>query len=715
METTHLIEREILFNMGGPNGIVRWLLYIPFIIAFVFFVFGVAKKVQLYKVGKELNRADEPEKRFLRIILDAILQRQLLREFVPGLMHAAIFFGFALLFIGTLLILFQEDLVIPIAGENGKFIHGSFYLWFSLILDAAGLAFIIGLIYMIIRRYVFKPKRLDNKSIDLVALILLLVISIGGFFNEGARIAITNFPQFEIWSPVGYGFGKILAPLGISTLRVLHWSNWWIHMLLANFFIGYLPYSKLLHIVTSSANVYAYKKENTVAIPPIPNFEEAESFGVGEPSEYTWRQLLDGDACTRCGRCQDRCPAFNSDKPLSPKKITQDVKSAMYDKLKAKAYENLVNYYDIRASKLLKPFKNISLSATRSAYGIKLGDDGKPVANDKKLIGDYVQPDEIWACTTCRACEYHCPVMVEHVEKIIQMRRYLVLSEGETSPEVALCLKNLENNSNPWGIGFASRFDWAKGLKVPTIAEKPDAEYLYYVGCAGSFDERYRKATKAFVEMLNAAKVSYACLGADEQCCGDVARRIGNEYLFYMTAQNNIETWNSLGIKKIITTCPHGYNIFKNEYPQFGGKYEVIHATELLADLIRKGNLKPKRTNPERMTFHDSCYLGRYNNIYEAPRQILHAIGASLVEMKRSKDEGFCCGAGGGRMFMEEKIGRRINHVRLDDIAAINPKFTISACPFCLTMISDGIKETNREGKFEAMDIIELLRNHVEI
>ncbi len=709
------LEREILFNMGGPHGIVRWLLYLPCLVAIVFFIFGMAKRIQLYKAGQELDRSQEPDKRLQRLMLDAIFQFRVLREFLVGIAHAAIFFSFAILFIITLFVLFQEDLFIPVAGESGKFIHGNFYLWMSLIADVFGAVFILGILYMIFRRYVLKPSRLDNKPMDLIALVILLVLGVGGFFNEAARIAITGFPEFEIWSPVGFILGKIIAPLGESVLRVLHWINWWVHMLLANFFIGYIPYSKMLHIFTSSANVYAYKKDNPVALPPIPDLEEAENFGVGDPSEYSWRQLLDSDACTRCGRCQDRCPAYISDKPLSPKKITQDVKEAMEQKLAQKAWENLNDYYDNKTGKFAKYFKNISLAASRWAWNLKLDDDGNPIANEKKLIGDYIQADEIWACTSCMACEYHCPVMVEHVEKIIQMRRYLVLMEGEMSPEVGTCLRNLENNSNPWGIGSATRFDWADGLDVPTIADKPDAEYLYYVGCSGCFDERYKKVTLAFIELLNAAGVDYAVLGADEQCCGDPARRMGNEYVFFLTAQMNIETWNELGIKKIITTCPHGFNIFKNEYPDFGGNYEVIHSTEFLADLIRDNKLTVLRENQKEITFHDSCYLARYNHILESPRAILNAIGGKVKEMKRSGYEGFCCGAGGGRMFMEETIGRRINHVRMDDVAAVEPDIVASACPFCLTMLSDGIKETDREGQIDAYDVIELLRKHVKL
>jgi Fe-S oxidoreductase/nitrate reductase gamma subunit len=708
-------SREILFNMGGPDGIVRWLLYIPFIVAMVFLVFGLTRRVQLYKLGQKLNRADNPPKRLINLILDAIFQRRNLREFGPGVAHAAIFFGFAVLFVITLLILLQEDLVIPVFGEKGEFLKGSFYLLISLFGDIFGVALIAGLLYMLVRRYVTRPDRLDNRPMDLTALLILLFLCIGGFFGESLRIAITGRPEFEVWSPVGWTFARILEPIGEGPLRVIHWINWWIHMLLANFFIAYIPYSKMIHIVTSSANTYAFKKNKPVTLPPIENLEEAETYGVGNPSEYTWKQLLDGDACTRCGRCQARCPAHNSDKPLSPKKITQDVKKAMDDKLAAKLYENLVEYYNTKAKSFSKTFRDISLKGTRCMFNIQLDKDGKPVANDKKLVGDYILPDEIWACTTCMACEYHCPVMVEHVEKIIQMRRYLVLTEGETSPEVGTCLRNLENNSNPWGMGSSQRFDWAQGLSVPTIAEKPDAEYLYFVGCAGSFDERYKKVSRAFVELLNKAGVSYAVLGADEQCCGDPARRIGNEYLFYLGVQANVEMWNELGIKKIITTCPHGYNIIKNEYPDFGGKYEVFHATEILAQLLRDGKLKPNRQSLEKLTFHDSCYLGRYNSIYDAPRYIIQRLGGEITELEKSRDEGFCCGAGGGRMFMEENLGRRINHVRLDQIMTVNPKTVASACPFCLTMISDGIKETNREGQVESFDVIELLRKSIEI
>jgi len=395
---------------------------------------------------------------------------------------------------------------------------------------------------------------------------------------------------------------------------------------------------------------------------------------VGKLSEFTWKQLFDTDACTRCGRCQDNCPAYLSEKPLSPKKVIQDLKSHLVVQGK-------------------------SLSQNKDA------EDQTP-----PIPGNVITEDELWACTTCGACQEVCPVFIEVVDKVVDLRRYLVLMESKFAPEVKLFFKNMETNYNPWTIGFATRGDWAKDLKVKILAEDSNVDFLFWVGCAGSFDERNKKVSRTLVNLLEKASINFGILGTEEMCCGETLRRMGNEYLAQILMQQNIELFNKYGVKKIITYCPHCFNTFKNEYPQFGGVYEVFHHTEFLWDLIEKGKLKLTTSVEMSVVYHDSCYLGRYNNIYDAPRKLLESVeDTRLYEMERKKDRSFCCGAGGGRMWMEETLGKRINQMRVVQAVETNASVLATACPYCLTMLEDGIKEKEMEQMISALDVAELV------
>ena len=480
---------------------------------------------------------------------------------------------------------------------------GKGYLAFSFIMDLFGLFAIVGCILAIDRRYIKKPDRLgykgvpDNRPDDAIVLILILSIMVTGYIIEGLRIAATGNPDFEKWSFVGYIGGPVLrrdrawTPSGRPTS-----SCGGCHAFLAFGFIAYIPFSRLLHIVTSPANQFMATLKPVGQIEPIRDFENAESFGVGKLEEFTWKQIFDSDACTRCGRCQNGCPAYLTGKELSPKKVVQDIKDHWLERAPLYA------------------------AAAKAATA-----EGAPAVpeSEKNLINDAVGVNPVWDCTNCMHCMEHCPVMIEHVPKIIDMRRYKVLTEADFAPELQLTYRNMENNSNPWGIGAHMRGDWAKELGVKTMAEDPTAEYLWYVGCAGSMEDRGKKVSAAFAKILQAAGVSFAILGTEESCCGDSAMRGGNEYLYQALAQANIEVMNGYGVKKVITTCPHGYNLIKKDYPQLGGKYEVYHHTEIIADLIAKGKIKPTKASEGLFTYHDSCFLGRYNKVYDQPRKIL--------------------------------------------------------------------------------------------
>lgn len=664
------ITREIFWNVGTG---VRIPIYLLGLVAIIILIYGLVKHIQLWRIGKPENRVDKPFKRILSVILFGFGHKRTLKEPYPGIMHLFLFWGFIVLLIGTLLIFLQEDFTKLFF--NKIFIFGSFYLTFSFFLDLFGLLAIIGVLLALFRRYVLKPKRLDNKFEDGLVLILFFLILITGFINEGLRIAST-LPKFERWSFLGWQFSKLFLAIGLSTSssESLHRFSWWIHAILAFGFIGYISYSRLLHLISSPLNQFFRSFSPKGEIKPILDIENAETFGVAKLSEFTWKQLLDTDACTRCGRCQDNCPAYLSEKPLSPKKVIQDLKN------------HLVLQGRIPSQK------------------------ENPEDQNQPIAGNVIAEDELWACTTCGACQEACPVFVEVVDKVVDLRRYLVLMESKFAPEVKLFFKNMETNYNPWTIGFATRGDWAKDLKVKILAGDSNVEFLLWIGCAGSFDERNKKVSRSLVNLLEKAEVDFGILGAEEMCCGETARRMGNEYLAQILMQQQIELFNKYGIKKIITYCPHCFNTFKNEYPQFGTNYEVFHHTEFIWDLIEKKKLKLNTNVEMSVVYHDSCYLGRYNNIYDAPRKLLNSIkDTKLFEMKRRKDRSFCCGAGGGRMWMEETLGKRINQMRVDQAVRTNASVLASACPYCLTMLGDGIKEKGVEQLITAFDVAELV------
>ncbi len=664
------ITREIFWNVGSW---VRWPVYGLGLLVVIIFILGLVKRFRLWRIGKPDIRNDQILKRIGTVLSYGLFHKRILKEPYPGIMHLFIFWGFLFLLIGTALIFLQEDFTRLIFDK--VFIQGSFYLTFSFILDLFGLMAIIGVLLAAFRRYILKPERLDNKLEDAFGLLLIFLVLVTGFTNEGLRIAVTR-PEFERYSFVGWEISKIFSSSeqAIASLKTAHVVCWWFHVLLAFTFIGYVAYSKLIHLITSPLNQFFRSLTPQGEIKPIPDIENQETFGVAKLQDFTWKQLLDTDACTRCGRCQDNCPAHLSGKPLSPKKVIQDLRNHL----------------------------------NQSAGNLKKQGGGQE--ETVPIGGNVILEDELWACTTCAACQEACPVFVQVIDKVVDLRRYLVLMESKFSPEVKLFFKNMETNSNPWTIGFATRADWAKDLNLKNLSENKEVEYLLWVGCSGSFDERNRKVSRSLVSLLQKAGVSFGILGSEEMCCGETARRMGNEYLAQILMQQNIELFSNYGIKKIITLCPHCFNTFKNEYHQFGGNYRVFHYSELLLNLYQEGKLKWKTGIEMKAAYHDSCYLGRHNGIYNAPRMLLNSLpDTKVVEMKRNRAKSFCCGAGGGRMWMEETLGKRINQLRVEQIAATGASVVATACPYCLTMLEDGIKEKGLEKGLSVLDITEIL------
>jgi len=679
------VTRELFFNVGGPHGFMRWGIYLFFAAALAYLAVSLRQRVRLWRRGVAEARGDHPARRLAMVARYVLGQSKVVRERYAGLMHAALFYGFLTLFGVTLVIFVEEDFTAPIAGLH--FIHGTFYLVWSLIADLGGVVLLIGLAMAAYRRYVLRPERLDTRPTDTAALSLLAVIALSGFAGEAMRIAITHFPSFEVYSPVGYLLAQPLAAVGEGTLRTLHYTNWWLHMVCSFLCIGLMASGRLGHILISTLNLYfgtldneqAATRYTTPLIDPA-DFEEAESFGVGEVEAFSWKALLDADACTRCGRCQDRCPAWATDKPLSPKLLVNEIQAAMEETGEAAA-----------------------------------------------LIGGHIELDAIWACTNCGACMEACPVNIEHVPRVIELRRHRVLMEGEMAPELQKSFLNLENNRNPYGFAFAKRGDWLpEELGVKPLAEDPEVDLLYFVGCAASFDKQHQKTAVALLTILRRAGYKVGILGNEEGCCGDAALRGGNEYLFQELATHNLDLFAKYGVREVVVTCPHGYNTLKKEYrrlaelrgaadpqaPAYG--LTVRHHTELLRELIESGRIRLKEGARGRLTYHDPCFLGRYNDGYDAPRDLLDGLpGAERVEMRRSRSESFCCGAGGARMWMEESLGTRINQTRTREAQATGATTIATACPFCKTMLSDGIKELAIDG-MEARDIAELIAEAME-
>ena len=655
--------REIYWNVGhGPATLVP--MYLLTILAVALLVYRLRALMCDYRQGKSLDRTDNLGERVLFMLKNIMLQSRVLRVRGPGLAHAFFFWGFFLLFIGTVLIVLQADFTDLLFGV--KFLKGTFYLLFSVVLDLAGLVALIMLFGLLVRRYVVRPEGLETTTDDAVMHGLLFGILISGFVIEGARMAVTELnTPLALWSPVGLLFANGLAGFGEESLRSVHQLTWWFHLLLVMVFIGLIPCTKFRHIFTTSANyLFADRGPRGKLISLDLEDEEAESFGAARVQDLTWKDIFDGDACTQCKRCQDRCPAYTTEKPLSPMKLVLTIGQIAHDDPQA----------DLIA------------------------------ACDK---------DAIWSCTTCRACQEICPAAVEHVTKIVDMRRNLVLMEGEfPGDEVMTAMDNTEVNGNPLGIGYAGRGDWAEPLGIKTLAENPDVDVLYFVGCYASFDARNIKIARAFIKLCQAAGVKVGILGKEEKCCGEPMRKMGNEYLYQTLAMENIELIKGYGIKKVVTSCPHCFNTLKKDYLDFDFDVEVESYTGFLDQLVGEGRIKFKG-DPFACTYHDSCYLGRHNDIYEPPRNLIRAAGGTITEMEKGRTEAFCCSAGGGRILAEEKLGSRINVRRVSMAADTESPTLVSNCPFCLTMFEDGIKGAGLEGTIVSRDIAEILADQL--
>ncbi len=679
--------REIFWNIQFGE-----ILYVLAAIVTGILIYSIYRHYRRWRLGRPADRFNHLGRRvwafIVATVVDGVMHRKFFecadgwghgftsfknlkpREFYAGLAHLLIFIGCIVFLLGAFL-----DFV---SHYFFHFMHGSFYLGYSVVVDSFGILAIIGVIMAIIRRYVQKPARLDNKWDDLVALLLILIVILTGFIVEGLRIATTELkqtPDWAPWSPGGYVLALALSSLSEGALLTSHAIMWWFHTFLALGAIVYVSLfnSRLFHIIWDPVNVFFKNLEPAGALVPI-DLETAENFGASNIEHFTWKQLLDLDACTRCGRCQDACPAYFSGKALNPKKVIQDLKTHLYD---------------VYPKPLVK----------------------KPIETRKDMISEVITEEVVWDCTTCRACQQACPVYVEHIDKIVDMRRNLAMERSQFPEAVQQALQSLGTREHPWRGTTATRTDWSKGLEIKVLSEDSNVDILYWVGCTAALEDRNMKVSAATAKILQAVGINFGILGIEESCCGDPARRMGDEYLFQTLCQKNIELLKSYNVKKILTTCPHCFNTLKHEYPQFGGNFEVIHHSQFIVDLIRNGKLKLGGLDGNKVVaYHDSCYLGRYNDIYQAPRDILKAIGGiNRVELARSGANSFCCGGGGGHMWMEEEPDKRVNVKRTEQIIEAKVELVATACPFCLSMFEDGLKTKEVEESIKAMDLSELV------
>lgn len=693
-------------RMVGANIPNEWILYAASGIPIIVFMIGFYLRYRTWSLanGKKM-RFDQIGARISSLFKNSIFQARLFKKPFPGIMHALLFWGFFVLMMAA-----GVDALHYWVGW--PHVEGASYIGFSAVVDLFGLAALVGIICLAYIRYIQKPERLnDTISSDGWILLFIFVILLTGFLIEGARISMQvkmtstlalaggEYSWDRIASPAGWYFQYIFNWMSLDAVGSWHRIMWWFHAALAFTFIAIVPFTKLWHIFAAMLNHY-FRDLEPSACTLIENIDEAETFGVENLEEYSWKDFLDFDTCIRCGRCQEVCPAYNTGKHLNPK-VT--------------LIQALKKHMDAKAPYLLEAKKNPAVEEEVAMTHEEPAEDVNPT--ELSLLYDVVTTDVIWDCTNCRACMEACPMYIEHIPKLIELRRNLVMWQGDMLSEAQMAFTNMERNYNPWGVGYTNRAGWLdeRGVreKVNLVPEDgKEFEYLLYGGCAVAFDDRYKKVGEALVNLLDKAGVSFGYLGVEEYCCGDSARRLGNEYLYQTLANMNIESFNNYGVKKIIVVCPHGFNALKNEYPQLGGTYEVYHYTEILAQLIAAGKLKGGKALGARAAYHDSCFLGRHNNIYDDPRTVLATAGANVTEHEKGKSNGFCCGAGGGRMWLEEHATdpfKRINDTRADQMLEVDPEMIVTNCPFCLTMLSDGVKSANAEENVKVFDVAEVL------
>ncbi len=659
------------------------------LVAAGFFSLNVQRLIQYLRLGRREGRLDHPWSRAWNVLRIAIAQQKILRDPVAGPMHAGIFWGFLVLTAGTVELIVQG---IAPGFSYEHFLPHPVFLVYSASQDAFAVLVLAAVAFAFFRRLVLHPRRLDGDHthhgdayfiLGMIGMLMLTLLAMFAFTGVADPTALGR-EKF-----ISRALAGLLHGVSPGTAATVAHVNWWAHVTLVLFFLNYLPYSKHLHVVTSLFNVFFSNTSGPgqKGVMRYMDLEaDVEQFGANDVQQLTWKNLLDGYSCTECGRCTSVCPANITGKPLSPRKIVINTRQ-----------------------RLMEIVGGLPLVQEHA------GSTG----GDRHLLDDYITDDELWACTSCRACVQECPVSIDQLDIINEMRRYLVLSESRFPEELQPAFESMERNGSPWAFSPADRAQWAQGLDIPTMAEAFERghrpQVLYWVGCMGSFDDRAKKTTVAFARILKACGIDFAILGQEESCNGDPARRLGNEYLYQMLAKNAIETLDRYQVRTIVTACPHCFHQLGNEFPQLGGMYEVIHHSTFIERLLNENRVPLQSEDGKALTvaYHDSCYLGRYNDVYDAPRETLRRALpiVKLVEPERSRDRGLCCGAGGGRMFMEESTGKRINAERTEELLATGADTIAVACPFCMTMMNDSVK--SRDANVHVVDIAEVVADRL--
>lgn len=669
-------------------------------VAAVFFLKRAIKLFRYVRAARPIDRFESPLERVKMVLVYALGQKRLFQKGYGGALHVMIFWGFCVLSIANVTLLIRglagRQFNLPLLAPH-QFLGGPY----NAVKEVFIVLVCVGVSMALFRRLVLKPK-FPEPSMDALFILSMIgsLMAVELLFGAAEVEHMSRHGDtFAAWAfPVTNLLAGLLKSTSDQALDNLQNIAWWVNYALILIFGAYLPYSKHLHVITGIPNVYFQNRRPYGELRKLDlESEDATDFGASTLADFDWKRLHDWYSCTECGRCTSMCPAFASGKPLHPKMISEQLREELVDHGGGDALIAL---------------------ALKNGAEVEASEEGPP-AGLRHLMDNLsaVSEEALFSCTTCRACEQACPVFIEYVQEIVDMRRHLVQVEGRFPQEVQRAFTNMENNSNPWGIGFATRGDWAKELDVALLSEDPgELDLIFWVGCAGSFDERNKQVSVALVKILKAAGLRFAILGQEEGCTGDSARRIGNEYLYQMLAAQNVEVLNGYNVKKIVTSCPHCFNTIKNEYPQFGGEYEVLHHSELIAELLEKKKIAVEKVDPVLGTFHDSCYLGRYNDIYEQPRKVLEATGIKLQEMQLSREKGRCCGAGGGRMWMEEH-GVKVSDLRLQDALELSeqPKVVASACPFCLTMLSDAVNTKDMKDSIQTRDIAEIVADALKV
>ncbi|MFN9302006.1 MAG: (Fe-S)-binding protein [Candidatus Kapaibacterium sp.] len=691
------------------------------------FARSAARLLQYLSFAKPEIRWDNIPARIKQTLLVGFAQTKILRDKVAGPIHAGIFWGFLILLAAA-----TESVLEGIHPALGLNFLGPIYSVMSILIDIFCLMIIAGTMMSLWRRYISKIKRLQVEAEKVeAAMILLTIFSIvtSLLFQNSARVAMDADFSWAVRPVSSFIAQTLFSGFSYGTLHFIFEACWWIHIILILGFTNYLPYSKHLHVLTSIPNVFFSKITYPNVLEKI-DFEQDNitRFGINDIEDFSWKTILDGYTCTHCGRCTSVCPANTTGKVLDPREIIVQIHHRTMEKgpLQSKIADYALNASRQErkqaAEHILTGISTAEYTELEQEIFTEVLNEQEQNIWNKKLIGDYVNPDALWQCTTCGACMQECPVNIEHVPAIVGMRRSMVMMESAFNEESVILpdiYGNMENNSVPWG-GFSEsdRAAWAEGTGIKTAAEDADMEVLFWVGCAGSFDDRAKKITLAFAELMTLAGINFRILGTEERCTGDPARRSGNEYLADMLTKMNVETLNMYNVKNIVTTCPHCFNTLKNDYPQFGGNYEVSHHSQYIRSLVSSGRLhidKNSGISEQAIAYHDSCYLGRYNDEYEAPRATLTNIpGLEILEVERSESRGFCCGAGGARMFMEEHVGERVNVNRTNELLATGADTIAVNCPFCTTMITDGVKAAEKIDSVRVRDISEIILDVVK-